>query len=217
MPMPRSSLFDRWAVSYDRRSLQALAYRPVHDAILARVDDTSPSTVIDLGCGTGQLTRRLTERFPEAVVVGVDLSTGMLSKAAARLGTGSAGSHALVRADAERLPFASESVDLAVCTESFHWYRHQDTALAGLAEIVRSGGRLLIASTAMFTRLGDGLVRRVTARSGQPIQAVPPESLRRMLQRAGFDVAHQRRIPRLGFAGWPVLTDARRRAHRAAG
>jgi malonyl-CoA O-methyltransferase len=206
-----ATFFDRWALSYDFQGLQALAYRPVHDAILARLADAAPSTIIDLGCGTGQLTRRLLERFPEATVVAVDYSAGMLSEAAQRLDLNSSGRCALVRADAERLPVASSSTDLVVCTESFHWYRDQATALEGLADILRPGGRLLIASIATVTRLGDDLVRRMTSISGRPIRAVPPDRLRGMLERSGFEVVHQRRIPRLGPAVWPALTDARRR------
>lgn len=210
-PAPPATLFDRWAGTYDLEGLQAAVYRPVHDAILALLADAPPATVIDLGCGTGQLTRRLLDRFPEATVVAVDLSAGMLDEAATRLSPGSSDRCALVRADAEHLPMASSSTDLVVCTESFHWYHDQAGALEGLADILRPGGRLLIASIATVTRLGDDLVRRMTSISGRPIRAVPPDRLRRMLDQSGFEVVHQRRVPRLGPAVWPALTDARRR------
>lgn len=49
--MPSSRLFDRWSQTYDRMGLQLSTYRPVHDAVLARLDDLDPSTVVDLGCG----------------------------------------------------------------------------------------------------------------------------------------------------------------------
>jgi len=206
-----TSYFDRWALTYDRQGLQALAYRPIHDAVMGSLDDDRPSRVIDLGCGTAQLTRRLIERFPEATVVAVDLSPGMLAKAADRLGPILSHHPAIVRADAQRLPFASASIDLVVCTESFHWYRDQASALSGLAEILRPGGRLLIASIAMVTRLGDDVVRCVTTVSGRPIRALPPVRLRRLLDEAGFDVESQRRISRFGLGGWTALTTARRR------
>ena len=80
-----ASLFDRWSVSYDRPGLQLFTYRPIHDVVLARVSELEPSTVVDLGCGTGQLTQRLIRRFPDATIVGIDLSDGMLSEAAGRM------------------------------------------------------------------------------------------------------------------------------------
>lgn len=56
--------------------------RPALD-LLARVAVDHPRTVYDLGCGTGNVTRLLAERWPVARVVGVDDSAAMLAKAAA--------------------------------------------------------------------------------------------------------------------------------------
>jgi ubiquinone/menaquinone biosynthesis C-methylase UbiE len=116
--------------------------------------------VVDLGCGTGQLTQRLIRRFPDANIVGVDLSDGMLTEAAGRLRQVGGDDRPLVRADALQLPFAASSVDLVVCTESFHWYPDQASALAELARVLNPGGRLLIASIATVTGAGDQRLAR---------------------------------------------------------
>ena len=209
--MPSTSFFDRWSVTYDSPGLQRLAYRPIHNVVLRRLRGLTPSTIVDLGCGTGQLSVRLCRQFPSAFVVGIDLSPGMLGEAAERIDPDAGGHCALVRADAQALPLAPGSVDVVVCTESFHWYRDHYRTLDGLAGIIRPGGRLVIASIAAFTTAGEGMVRRMTAQSGRPIRARPPRDLRRLLQGSGFEVLHQQRIPRFGPAAWPVLTDAQRR------
>ncbi|MDR6436427.1 trans-aconitate 2-methyltransferase [Paenarthrobacter nicotinovorans] len=54
--------------------------RPFHD-LVARVQSSAPQRVVDLGCGPGNLTATLTERWPDAHVVGVDASAEMLGKA----------------------------------------------------------------------------------------------------------------------------------------
>ncbi|MEV4951048.1 trans-aconitate 2-methyltransferase [Paenarthrobacter nitroguajacolicus] len=54
--------------------------RPFHD-LVARVRADEPRTVIDLGCGPGNLTATLVDRWPEARVVGLDSSEEMLRKA----------------------------------------------------------------------------------------------------------------------------------------
>ncbi|MGH7358795.1 MAG: methyltransferase domain-containing protein, partial [Candidatus Rokuibacteriota bacterium] len=51
--------------------------RPALD-LLARVPLAQPGAVYDLGCGAGNVTRLLTERWPAAAVTGVDGSTAML-------------------------------------------------------------------------------------------------------------------------------------------
>lgn len=56
--------------------------RPAID-LLAAVPATQPGTVYDLGCGAGNVTRLLAQRWPQAGVTGVDDSAAMLAKAAA--------------------------------------------------------------------------------------------------------------------------------------
>lgn len=206
-----SIMFDLWSASYDRPGLQQSTYRPIHDAILARIADLAPEVVVDLGCGTGQLTRRLVETFPSATVVGADLSGGMLDRAmSVETDAGQPLIANYTQADAEHLPLAPRSADIVVCTESFHWYDDQPSTLEGLHRLLRPGGRLLIASIATVTGVGNEALRQASSLAGQPIRAVPKRKMRQMVTDAGFDVTHQGRIMRLGFVPWPVLTDATR-------
>ncbi|AGL19598.1 trans-aconitate 2-methyltransferase [Actinoplanes sp. N902-109] len=56
--------------------------RPFFD-LMGRVGAGSPGTVVDLGCGPGELTATLAERWPQARVVGIDSSPEMIGKAGA--------------------------------------------------------------------------------------------------------------------------------------
>lgn len=56
--------------------------RPALD-LLAQVPLTSPAHVVDLGCGAGNITAILHERYPDAETIGVDSSPAMLEKARA--------------------------------------------------------------------------------------------------------------------------------------
>lgn len=218
MSVPAESIFfDLWSASYDRPGLQQTTYRPIHDAVLERLDGTAPERILDLGCGTGQLTERLRDRFTHATVVGADLSNGMLERAALRAEAHDAEaapmnplSGSFVRADALRLPLADATFDVVTCTESFHWYADQAAAVAELARLVRPGGRVVIASIATVTGFADDAIQRATELAGRPIRPIPKRRLKRLLEAADFAVTHQGRIPRLGFVPWPMLTDATR-------
>ena len=60
--------------------------RPFFD-LLSRVGATDPGFVADLGCGPGNLTATLADRWPGATVLGVDNSAEMISAVQARAGT----------------------------------------------------------------------------------------------------------------------------------
>lgn len=60
---------------------RALRERPGRD-LLAAIPEIVPGSVIDLGCGTGYLTRQLAQRYPAAAVTGLDNDQAMLTKAA---------------------------------------------------------------------------------------------------------------------------------------
>lgn len=208
------AFFDQWSATYDSKQLQALTYRPIHEAMLRRLHRSEPALILDLGCGTGQFLEPLAARFTEATILGVDLSEGMLTKAAARLADQNpdqpAGT-ALVRSDAQFLPIASASVDVITCSESFHWYPDQRATLAEIGRVLRPDGRLLLASIAATSDVGDAVMRRMSRAAGQPFRALAPRRLAGLLEASGFEISRQRRIPRLGLIPWPVLTDARRR------
>ena len=104
--------------------------------LLARVDATSPSYVVDLGCGPGPLTRLLAERWPDARVLGVDSSPDMIA---------SAQEHAIDG----RLEFAAgdiatwqpdRPVDVLVANAALHWVPGHVDLIPRFAAALTPGG-----------------------------------------------------------------------------
>ncbi|MGI9610503.1 MAG: class I SAM-dependent methyltransferase [Acidimicrobiia bacterium] len=193
-PASSISFFDRWSATYDSGLLQRFTYRPLHDAVLRHLGPISPQRVLDMGCGTGQLTQRLVTHFDQAHVTGFDYSTGMLRRAQRRLR--SRENAALGRADATNLPVAPGSLDLIVCTESFHWYPDQEKALRDMSQALRRGGRVAIGSVAAFNDVDQRAVELMSTRIDRPIRALTPSAIADMMDTAGLRVIVQRRIPR---------------------
>jgi len=92
------------------------------------------SLILDLACGTGDLSR--TAEKNGFVPFGVDLSFGMLS-AAHETGP-------LVHGDASRLPIRDASVDGIICGYALRNFTHLDACFAEMARVLRPGGRLSI-------------------------------------------------------------------------
>ena len=93
-----------------------------------------PLRVLDLGAGTGKLTRQLAGRGLD--VVAVDPSPGMLDQ----LRRASPGIPALV-GSAEAIPLDAGSVDLVVVAQAWHWM-DPVRAVPEVARVLKPGGRL---------------------------------------------------------------------------
>ncbi len=136
--MPRA-LFDDLAATYERNAvvqkgaaavlLQVLQIRPDED-------------VLDVGCGTGNLTRRL-RTVTRGRVEGVDASPSMVAEA--RCGGDEAARFSLSRA--EDLAFDSE-FDVIFSNSALQWFRAPERALARMRAALRPGGRMGIQAPA---------------------------------------------------------------------
>ena len=204
---PHRRLFDAWSLVYDAPLVQRLTYRPPQDAVLHALEAKPPERVLDVGCGTGQLTARLARAFPASEVVGCDFSRGMLRHARAR-----GRRPGWVQGDAGRLPFADGSFGAVVSTEAFHWFPAPDDALAEFRRVLAPRGRLLLVFVNPPLELLSTLSRAGSQLLGEPLRWPTPARLRRQVERAGFRVDDQRRIFRLPMplAFPPVLTRATR-------
>jgi malonyl-CoA O-methyltransferase len=140
--------FERAASGYDRH---AVLQREVGARLAQHLDPMriEPRTVIDLGCGTGEAFTELRRRFPSARLVGLDLAPAMLQQARARTPAWKrlfgAANTALACADAERLPLAAGSAQLAWSNLMLQWC-DPEAVFAEVARVLEPGG-LLIFST----------------------------------------------------------------------
>jgi malonyl-CoA O-methyltransferase len=107
------------------------------EAALERLEDP-PRRVLDLGTGTGKGARVVAARFPEAEVVGVDLSPAMVEKARALLPADLANRVRFQAADASRLPFDAASFDLVLLLNMIPFFDE-------LARVIAPQGALLFA------------------------------------------------------------------------
>jgi len=135
--------FDRWSSHYDRSVLQRIFFGPVQEATIseAAVNARSVQAVLDVGCGTGQLLRRLDRRFPYAELVGVDPALGMVKQAQASRADHHIG---FVNGSVEKLPFPDAHFDLVLTTLSFHHWADQQLGLHEIRRVLRGGGLFVL-------------------------------------------------------------------------
>ena len=94
--------------------------------------------VLDVGCGEGQVARRVAGAASAPTVVGCDPSATQVAAATER-----AGGPVYARADADRLPTADGSFDAVVACLVFEHIDAVDAALAEVARVLEPGGRFV--------------------------------------------------------------------------
>ena len=122
--------------------------RPALD-LMGRLDPANAArpdhAIYDLGCGAGNISRILAERFPGAPVVGIDSSEQMLDKArtaATEMGT----THVeFVETEAERLPFSDASFEVVISNGVIDLVPDKDAVFSELYRVLTPGGRMQIA------------------------------------------------------------------------
>lgn len=131
--------FDRQALTYDMDRNGSHA-REQYSIILQKMENFRFANVLDVGCGTGEILKRIHKRYPEVSLTGVDISEKMLEVAKVKIGNKAT----LLWADAEMLPFSDATFDLIVCSDSFHHYPNPQKVLAEFRRVLKGGGNLLI-------------------------------------------------------------------------
>lgn len=141
-PAPEAS-YDRFAAAY--RDWWAPVIAPSAVRLLDRLDGLlpldRPSTLVDIGAGTGTLALAALKRWPSMRVIGVDVSGRMLDVASdAARDAGLAERLTVQVGDATRLPLADASVDGAMSSFVIQLTTNRSAAVRDAFRVLRPGG-----------------------------------------------------------------------------
>ena len=172
---------------YDK--FKAERQQPFHD-LAALVEHRPRMRVVDLGCGTGELTRALHEQLQAEETLGIDSSETMLLKSA------SFGSEMLrfERGDIEAF-VADRPFDLIFSNAALHWIEDHDRLFAKLTSFLAPHGQLAVQMPYNHDHRSQTLAAEMAPRYGAeprrpPLLAV--EQYAALLHRLGFARQHVR-------------------------
>ena len=131
--------------------------RPFYD-LVARIGLEAPGVVVDLGCGPGNLTVSLSDRWPSATVIGIDSSAEMIARA-----TGLARAGRLEFRQADLVDWQPESpVDAIICNAALHWVPGHLGLLPRFVAALAPGGCLAFQVPANFGLPSHVLLRELS-------------------------------------------------------
>lgn len=144
--------------------------------LMALVEARPAMRVVDLGCGTGELTRLLHQTLKADATLGLDASAAMLARSQAFAGDGLR----FEQRDIDEFTAAGE-FDLIFSNAALHWLQNHDALLARLTRALKPGGQLAV---------------QMPANNDHPTHTIAAE----LAQQSPFREAMQ------GYArDWPVL------------
>ncbi|MGQ3892399.1 malonyl-ACP O-methyltransferase BioC [Legionella sp. CNM-4043-24] len=137
--------FNRHAFEYEQA---AKVQNEIGERLFERLDylKINPRYVLDLGCGTGVLSRRLKAKYPDACLVSLDLAYAMLKQTGKKQRLWR--KWPLVNADMNQLPFSDAVFDLVFANQVIHWSEPLSRVIQELNRVMKAQGCL------MFSTLG---------------------------------------------------------------
>ncbi|MBF0570841.1 MAG: methyltransferase domain-containing protein [Candidatus Omnitrophica bacterium] len=125
--------FSQSAGQYD---LHSSLHREIADKLFSQViQESKPSALLDVGCGTGYLTGKLKDFFPQSLVIGLDFAQGMLE--ASRLKHENI---TWILADGNNLPFSKGRFDIVVSNLAYQWAEDLSHAFSEAKRVLASNG-----------------------------------------------------------------------------
>lgn len=146
--------FSRASKTYDQA---AILQKAVGNHLLEKLKklafpQPTPQAIVDLGCGSGQLTQQLSLNFPKSSITAVDIALGMINFC--QLNIQQDNIHWLC-ADAEQLPVKTGSCDFVFSNLMFQWSTNLQKLLQETARILKPNGILL------FSTLGPNTLKEL--------------------------------------------------------
>lgn len=186
---------ERWTRDADRYESTGPGYGR---RLLGAAGISEGSRVLDVGCGTGAISRDAARVVGSGSVLGVDLSSRMIERARERARDQGLGNVSFLRADAQVHPFSAGSFDIAVSSFGAMFFEDPVAAFRNIGGALRPRGRLAmlawqeLAANEWLTSIRQALAAgrdlpTPPAGAPGPFGQADPGQVRRTLSDAGFD------------------------------
>jgi trans-aconitate 2-methyltransferase len=143
--------------------------------LLDRVPLPAPKLIYDLGCGTGNVTQLIAQRWPDAAVIGVDNSPEMLAKARSL-------DDSITWIEADIADWQPDGApDLIYSNATLHWLDRHDALVPRLVGLLAPGGCLAVQMPQSWPLPSHRLMRETLAHGGPDGAPIGPADLREAL------------------------------------
>ena len=154
-------IFDAASHGYDGKELRF--FSDSSKVMISEMKLSGSEKVLDVATGTGYCALEIAKSLPGGKVVGIDLSSGMLEKAQAKMNSQGIENAEFKIMDMEVLEFADEHFDIAVCSFGIFFIEDMQGLLQGISKKVKGDGKIVVSTftESSFTPLTDLFMKRL--------------------------------------------------------
>lgn len=173
-----------------------------------RIGTDNPCEIIDIGCGPGNSTKVLADRFPEAHVIGADNSQNMIDKAKAQYPKLD-----FMRFDADRdFPTLNQKFDVVFSNACIQWIPNHHKLIKNMMSILNDGGMLAVQTPMNYKEPIHIIIAELTSSSKWKDKFKNPRVFYNLTQGEYFDLLSKTASD---FSVWETIYCHRMASHKS--
>jgi ubiquinone/menaquinone biosynthesis C-methylase UbiE len=178
-------------------SAQSELVYPWHRTVARLIPNLNGASVLEVGCGRGDFSLWLAQKYPLAAITGIDFSDSAIAVSLAKLSRHNLNVRFLVE-DAENLNFPAETFDHVISCECLEHAPHPEKMVREMARVLKPHGTFILTTENYFNGMLLGWLncrlKREPFNSGSGLQPVEHFFLwwhvKKILERGGLRVEH---------------------------
>jgi len=156
-------IWNRLADKYDQLWVQKYSLCPTRDYVLRLLRDMRADSLIDIGCGTGQLLDQVSQKHPQIKLTGIDKSEEMVRKCREKKIPGR-----FICGDIAEADHGKETFDAIVCCHSFPYYENKPKIIEKVHGMLNESGKAIFiqaSQNSLYDKVALWLVERTAEKA----------------------------------------------------
>ena len=183
----RYGVWEKLAHKYNRLWVQKYSLGPtrreVKKIVLPLLENQPELKILEVGCGTGQLIKEISDSYPKVHYLGIDVAQNMIEIAAR---DNSAENVCFKHCPVEE--FKSEEIyDLILCTHAFPYFPNKSEIMKKMAGLCRGGGKVILANSSTNS-LKDLMINFGLKATTSKAKYLSIKEMKKLIAAAGLDV-----------------------------
>jgi ubiquinone/menaquinone biosynthesis C-methylase UbiE len=156
-------IWNKLAERYDQLWVQKYSLHPTRVQVMKRLDSMIADSLIDIGCGTGQLLSQISQAHPHMNLTGIDKAEGMIRKCREKKIPGQ-----FICGDINEMEKGTQRFDAAICCHSFPYYDNKPKIIDNIHEMLNESGKAIFiqaSQNSLYDKIALWMVERTAEKA----------------------------------------------------